>query len=61
MSRLHLDLSWEEDEVEAEPAVRWQRNRDAHDDDRYLWFSTYVRPSGKRQPEGGGVPTETAN
>lgn len=53
MSRLHLDLSWEEDEVEAEPTMRWQRNRDAQDDDRYLWFNTYVRPSGKRQSEDG--------
>ncbi|KAH7476628.1 hypothetical protein PRIC1_000638 [Phytophthora ramorum] len=45
MNRLHLDLSWEEEVVETEPAVRWLRNREDHDDDRYLWFSTYVRPS----------------
>ncbi|CAI5745506.1 unnamed protein product [Peronospora destructor] len=45
MSRLYLDLSWEEAEVEAEPLVRWHRNRNRHDDERYLWFSTYVCPS----------------
>jgi hypothetical protein len=43
---MHLDLSWEEDEVEAEPPVRSHRNHEEPDDDRYLWFSTYVRPTG---------------
>ena len=47
MSRLCLDLSWEgEAKVETESRVRCHRNRNRHDDDRYLWFSTYVRPSG---------------
>ncbi|KAI9923161.1 hypothetical protein PsorP6_002716 [Peronosclerospora sorghi] len=45
MSKPHLNLSREEEEVEVEPPPRWQINYRNRDDDSFLWFRTNLRPS----------------